>query len=186
MKPVLDIVLFKPGPAGYVLDDERQRSQKALLWFLEGLCRTNQDIIRFQKAKGNPVPLLYSSGIKYLRENGTENWQDIYRNLELMTGDCEDLACHRVAELREVYKREAAPFVTWRRGEDGHYHFHCLLMGKGPDGWRLEDPSRKLGMGFEDFYETMGRGDREKMLKLFDGIQKGVSGKKLSRMKEVG
>lgn len=186
MTPVLEIALFRRGPAGYVLDDERKRSQKALLWFLEALCRTNQDIIRMQKARGNPIPELYSSGIKYLRENGTENWQDIYRNLELMTGDCEDLACHRVAELRENYKRRAQPFVTFRRSPDGKYHYHCVLIVEGPDGWRLEDPSRKLGMGFEDFYETMGRGDRDKLIFMFDMIQKGVSGKKLALLKEVG
>jgi hypothetical protein len=186
MNPVLDIELFRKDAFGQVPLWERQRSQKAMLWMLEGLCRTNQDIIRAQAKEGRPVPLLYESGIAYKRENGTENWQDIYRNLELMSGDCEDLACHRVAELRENFRRQASPYVTWRRGPDGAFHYHCLVLGKGPGGWRIEDPSRKLGMGFEDLYETMGRPQRDQLVGFLDKIQKRVSIKKLRGLREVG
>lgn len=155
---------------------------------MEGLCRVNQDQIRLQKKLGKPFPLLYSpeAGIRYLRENGTENWQDIYTNFKLRSGDCEDLACHRVAELRENFNRQASAFVTYRRGPDGGFHYHALVMAKGPDGWRLEDPSRKLGMGWEEMFDGLGPQDKDTWVKRLDAIQKRVSVRKMRTMKEVG
>jgi hypothetical protein len=154
---------------------------------MEGMTRVCQDILKYQQALGHPVPLLYSSGVVYQREDGTEDWQDIYTTLEKKWGDCEDLAFWRTAELRVVFRRPASPFLTFRRDPDtGSFHFHALLIAKGPGGWRLEDPSRKLGMGFENMFEGMGRKERDLLIAKLDGVQKKLSAGKLTRMVEVG
>lgn len=41
---------------------------------------------------------------------------------------------------------KAKPFARWKRGDDGAYHYHALVLL--PDG-RIEDPSLALGMGRE-------------------------------------
>ena len=186
MKPVLDIKLFRKDSSGKVPEYERIRSQKAMLWMMEGLCRVNQDQLTLQRKLGKPVPLLYGSGIVYQREDGTEDWQDVYTTIEKGWGDCEDLACFRVAELREVFGRKASPFVTYRRGPEGEFHYHALVVCRSPDGtWRLEDPSRKMGMGFEDLYDGLGPKARDKLVGMFDRIQKRTTPRKLLRLKEV-
>jgi hypothetical protein len=188
MWPTFEVALFREGADGKVAEDERQRSQSALLWMLEALCKVDQGELEFhRKRKGKYPPPLYASGIRYQRENGTENWQDVYRNFELMSGDCEDLACHRVAELRCVYGRQAAPFVKYRRGDDGAFHYHALVAVKGPDGWRLEDPSFKLGMGWEDMFDGIGPGSPEalQLERRLDLVQKEASPKLLSRLVKV-
>ena len=116
---------------------ERRRSQKALLWLLESLTRINQLWLSY-----NPeTPALYSSGVVYRPEAGTEHWQDIPTLLQKRSGDCEDLACWRAAELRRqgVFAR---PYIKWRRvGNSWRYHALVRL----PDN-RIEDPSLALGM----------------------------------------
>jgi hypothetical protein len=92
-------------------------SQMRMLWMMEALCRVNQTHIRqfdeFRKrgliARG--YPSVYRAGLHYETEKGTEIWPDI-PSLLMGTmgkgvypgpwGDCEDLACYRVAELREL------------------------------------------------------------------------------------
>jgi hypothetical protein len=100
-------------------------SQKRMLWLMEGLCRVNQTHIRqFDEFKKRGLvdrgyPPVYGSGLHYETEKGTEIWPDI-PSLLMGTmgkglypghwGDCEDLACYRVAELRELpwhYERQA-------------------------------------------------------------------------------
>jgi hypothetical protein len=125
--------------------------------------------------------------------------------------NCEDLACYRAAELRELpfhYERPskirkgktecadprfpqepsavaadqarktwpgwkmvkggilAMPFAKWRRGPEGQYHYHALLLT--PEG-RLEDPSLVLGMGREKEFSEAGMAE-----KLKDGTEKVV------------
>ena len=109
-----------------------------------------------------PYPLLYRAGVHYEREPaGQEIWPDIPSILEQVRGvntvgkykglsaDCEDLACWRTAELREVDRIKAKPFAKWRHGKTGEYRYHALTLL--PDG-RLEDPSLTLGMGREEFF----------------------------------
>jgi len=97
-------------------DWDHARSQYALLWFLEAMCRVNQSHIRqfrhlAKKGVKKPYPRVYKSGVHYERERGTEEWLDIPN---ILAGgsypgeypgpwdDCEGLACWRVAELREL------------------------------------------------------------------------------------
>src|SRR5262249_45709634 len=130
--------------------------------------------------RGSPPPPLYESGVRYQREVGTENWTDVARTLELGYGDCEDLACWRVAELR-LQGHTVGPYIRFRR-VNGVYHFHALVMHYEPieqadeegddEGVlvasdagrrfrpvRIEDPSLRLGMGWEqEFARLQGRG----------------------------
>jgi hypothetical protein len=92
-------------------------SQMRLLWAMEGLVRINQTHLRQMdefKRRGlieKAYPPLYVSGLHYETEKGTEVWPDIP---SLLTGtmgkgvypgpwgDCEDFACYRIAEYREL------------------------------------------------------------------------------------
>jgi hypothetical protein len=133
-------------------DADRPRSQQALLWMLEALCKINEGHLAER-----PYPPLYQSGVRYQRENGTEEWLDIPSIIEAGWGDCEDLACWRVAELRRQGHR-AGPYVRFRQ-IDGVFHYHALVMRYRPVMQRSEaglierlvpvakeDPSRRLGM----------------------------------------
>lgn len=93
------------------------------------------------------APRLYQAGVRYRAEPlGRENWRDVSAVLEAGIGDCEDLASWRAAELRERDGVRARPAFRWRQvGDTRIYH----IVVKLPDG-RIEDPSRKLGMGRAD------------------------------------
>jgi hypothetical protein len=100
-------------------------SQMRMLWLMEGLVRVNQTHLRqFEEFKKrglvpNNYPSVYGSGLHYETEKGTEIWPDIPSLLAGTMGagiypgpwgDCEDLACYRTAELRELpwhYERQA-------------------------------------------------------------------------------
>lgn len=150
MRPItFEMTLFRTP-------DDLRRSQEALLWMLEALCKIDEGHLA-QVA----YPPLYQAGVSYRREKNTERWRDVPKVFEAKCGDCEDLACWRVAELRRQGKT-VGPYIRFRR-VDGIYHFHALVMHYQPvwkrEGQKLvrkfqalgtEDPSRKLGMGWED------------------------------------
>jgi hypothetical protein len=117
---------------------DRKRSEKALLFLLESLVNIDRMEIR-----NNRLPPLYAAGVRYVREGrGHENWQDVVTLYAAGIGDCEDLACARVAELRENGKK-ATPYIRWRQdATTGMYIYHVMVLRPGG----LEDPSRKLGM----------------------------------------
>ncbi len=181
--------VFRKAKNGGITPTERRRSQNALYWMMEALCRINQGEIVDQAKKGNPFKPLYDSGIYYLREPpGEEQWQDIYVNFAKGNGDCEDLACHRVAELREVLKIPASPFVTFRKVDGNQFGFHALVAvrdGAGPNGWRLEDPSRKLGMGWEAKFAATPVAKRKQLMAMMDPIQRRTSHEMLKDMRRV-
>jgi len=185
MKPLFDIEIFRNPVNDKVSPAERRRSMDAILWMMEALCRINQGEIRYQRSIGNMFKPLYESGIYYLREPpGQENWQDIYRNFQLGNGDCEDLACHRIAELREVYKIPASPFVTFRL-VDGSYRFHAILRAKTGNGWRWEDPSRKLGMGWEERFSELTPAKKAQLIAKIDKVQITVSRQMAAGMRKA-
>jgi hypothetical protein len=88
------------------------------------------------------TPKLLASGVRYLREVDTENYQNIPRTLELKTGDCEDLAAWRIAELQEA--GEDAHLVVREYDEPQDETDYHLLVGHA-DG-TIEDISAILGM----------------------------------------
>jgi len=116
---------------------DKQRSQKALLWLLEALCQVNLTWL----ASHPRTPPLYKSSVIYVPEKGTEIWRDIPTILEKKVGDCEDLACYRVAELR-YSGVNARPYIKWRRFK-GTWRYHAVVW---LPGGRIEDPSLALGM----------------------------------------
>lgn len=95
------------------------------------------------------TPDLYASGVRYLEEEpGVDEWQDIPDTLARRTGDCEDLACWRVAELRVRYGESGATHgisVDDIPDKSGQivttYHITVVRQNGAP-----EDPSRRLGM----------------------------------------
>jgi hypothetical protein len=94
------------------------------------------------------TPLLYEAGLHYEPEElGRDDWRDVPSVLDHKGGDCEDLACWRVAELRLRFGVIAEPYVTGKLvnspkwGPFTLYHIRVLF----PDG-HIEDPSKNLGM----------------------------------------
>ncbi|MGH7327312.1 MAG: hypothetical protein ACREJX_03070, partial [Polyangiaceae bacterium] len=80
----------------------------ALLRLLEALSGVNEAWLR----ENSSAPYLYASGVRYLEEpQGRDDWQDIPETLGLLHGDCEDLGCWRVAELRVRANENALPHV---------------------------------------------------------------------------
>ena len=89
------------------------------------------------------APWLYESGVRYEEEPpGRDEWQDIPETIERREGDCEDLACWRLAELRVRSLEDARPFV--KRTVYGPRTIYHVAVRRS-DG-RIEDPSRVLGM----------------------------------------
>lgn len=111
----------------------------ALACLLEALTLVN---VAWLRERGE-VPSLYESGVLYEEEpQGRDDWQDIPETLSLRVGDCEDLACWRLAELRVRFRENARPFVKCAvYGPRTVYH----VAVRRADG-RIEDPSRILGM----------------------------------------
>jgi hypothetical protein len=111
----------------------------ALVHLLEGLSAVNEAWLR----EHPEAPWLYQSGVRYEEEPpGQDDWQDIPETLALRWGDCEDLACWRIAELRTRGLEYARPHVKQTVfGRRMVYH----VAVRRADG-RLEDPSRILGM----------------------------------------
>lgn len=101
------------------------------------------------------TPKLYESGVRYKNEpegqtcfgRPVEEFAAIPVVLSRMTGDCDDLAPYRVAEL--IHAGVPAKIrIQWRArrnadGSQGRKYFHIVV--RLPDG-RIEDPSALLGM----------------------------------------
>lgn len=117
--------------------DDHKYSHKCLMWLLECLTNCNREFLKIHK----DTPPLYKANVVYTRESGTEDWSGIKIGLRTKRMDCEDLACWRVAELRE--KGEAAKPRVKFKNVQGFWHYHIqVIRGDG----RLEDPSQILGM----------------------------------------
>jgi len=112
---------------------------EALAHLLEALTLVNVAWLREQP----DAPWLYESGVRYEEEPpGRDEWQDIPETIKRREGDCEDLACWRLAELRVRSLEDARPFVKCSvYGPRTVYH----VAVRRSDG-RIEDPSRVLGM----------------------------------------
>jgi hypothetical protein len=111
----------------------------ALNHLLEGLSAVNELWLREHPSS----PWLYESGVRYEEEPpGRDDWQDIPETLHRRTGDCEDLGCWRIAELRTRRGEHATPYV--KRSVTGPRTVYHVAVRRA-DG-SLEDPSRVLGM----------------------------------------
>lgn len=109
------------------------------------------------------TPLLYQAGILYVNEpDGRDDWQDIPETIKRREGDCEDLACWRVAELRRAGEVGTRHRITVSELKDSRgnpvttYHITVIRSRLAPPlphqapivrpGEQIEDPSRILGM----------------------------------------
>jgi hypothetical protein len=105
---------------------------------LAALTTVNRLLIRSAAANGQPFPSLYESGVRYRRQRGPERFRPISEVYQRRSGDCDQLASWRAAELREAgIEAIAIPVRINPR------LFHVIV--KYPNG-RIEDPSLKLGM----------------------------------------
>ena len=110
--------------------------------------------------RAHPAPPLYASGVRYRRSDPQERWQLPSEVRAAGGADCEDLASWRAAELRENGERAT---VTIKRTSPQVLHAVVVRA----DG-RIEDPSRRLGMGREKI-GSMNTNLRWKLRKVADG-----------------
>ncbi len=126
----------------------REYAEYYLLHILEAVVRANMHW--YDMARRGLVPMppwLYQSGVVYKPEDGTEEWPDIPSIMEVGSGDCEDLATWRVAELRCRKQVKCRPFIRWRERKNGYRLYHVLVAIRKPGGgFAIEDPSLRLGM----------------------------------------
>ena len=131
--------------------DDLEASRLKLVALAQALCKVNEiHLLYFPN-----TPKLYESGVRYHDEGDVEIWPDIPTILETGWGDCEDLACYRVAELR-AQGVKADPLIRWRK-EKNRFVYHMLVLlpdnvstrysYKNDGGRWVEDPSKLLGMG---------------------------------------
>jgi hypothetical protein len=108
----------------------------------EGLVRLNEWMFERADIAGVESPSLYDSGIRYRREpQGREWWEsaaDAHGVATDRSGDCEDLAAYRCAELR-VYEDDPDAMVRVIRTRRGSFH---AIVQRGDGSY--EDPSRIL------------------------------------------
>jgi hypothetical protein len=128
--------LFQLRAFDVIDSDARGRVLEQLL---EALIAADMEYLRACPS----TPPLYESGVVYEEEPGDrDNWQDIPETLGLGSGDCEDLGCWRIAELRVRAQEHATPFIKCREvGTRTVYH----IAVRRADG-TVEDPARRLGM----------------------------------------
>lgn len=113
---------------------------------LETLVKVNLWHLRRFAAEGKRVAPLYDSGVFYKQEPpGEEEWLDIPTLYKQGFGDCEDLACARVAEL-QFDGIPAVPCIRHKRFETPKGPMTIIhVLTLWPDG-SIEDPSKVLGM----------------------------------------
>ena len=155
----------------YVLGQDEELLRKSINTLLATLTLVDVSYLQAHPE----VPPLYASGVRYQAECGSnDNWQDIPTTRRLRTGDCEDFACWRAAELQARHGIMAWPRSLMRRTPQGRIAFHTVVAW--PDG-RIEDPSRKLGLTGDDEHSCtgLGAGVHENKIRflidLFDGDQ---------------
>lgn len=128
-------------------DGRQWRRFFPIILALECLCQENEWQLARYALDGNPLPRLYHSGVVYQEEPpGEEEWLDIATLYKQRWGDCEDVACARVAERRFYDHVPCVPcirFATYTTKKGRLTLIHVLNLE--PDG-TIEDPSKLLGM----------------------------------------
>lgn len=109
---------------------------------LAGLVAENVSLLQSAASAGAALPKLYARAPRYKAERRPhEDWQNVEQLYAAGSGDCEDLASARAAELQVTGADPAARAVAYRSAPD---MWHCVVArGDGT----IEDPSRRLGMG---------------------------------------
>lgn len=120
---------------------DRHLSDRVMMHLLNALVAMNEDYL----VENPKAPLLYESGVYYRRKipkgQVDDDWNDASVCLTLGYGDCEDLACWRVAELRIRFGvSDAMPHIIRRDYDDGGWLYHIQVTARG----EIEDPSEKV------------------------------------------
>ncbi len=126
--------------------------------------------LEYLRALPGQFPPLYESGIVYDRMQpppgsacGDDDWADIAQVYRIRKGDCEDLACIRVAECHYRWGlTSVVPYVVLQRSQHARARHLYHIMVRWPEGLReypstvrredgmlLECPSTVLGMKVE-------------------------------------
>lgn len=114
----------------------------ALEAMAEGLVRLNEWYMNAFADNDVYYPPLYESGVVYRREPANQEWWESAADVRSLatsrSGDCEDVAAYRAAELRVFDGDDGARLIVvpTKRGS-----FHAIVQHG--DGTR-EDPSRIL------------------------------------------
>jgi len=121
---------------------DRKRSRINILYLMECFSKMNKSYLKKHKGTRSEIPSLYKSSVIYSAES-SENRKDIYHTLKDGHGDCEDLACWRVAAL-QLAGIAARPYIRWKRKRNKRgWIYHALVWHPGN---KIEDPSLSLGM----------------------------------------
>lgn len=129
------------------LQRNRPLAQKQILLLLEGLINMHRAWLH-----ANPgAPSLYESGVRYIGQEGAEDWYDYGEMLRRGGGDCKILGAARIAELRERNRlgwQQVRPYLKWKRNREKNYYlYHVQVQHTTPEGIvEIEDPSVKCGM----------------------------------------
>lgn len=130
---------------GFAWNDKRRATRRMQI-MLDGLTRIHLDHYR----RYPKTPSLYASGVRYEREPpGQEDWQDLFTSLRRGSGDCEDLATWRAADLirrgipARAFGHPRPMLIQTPTGAEMGTLWHILV--RWPNG-RIEDPSKLLGM----------------------------------------
>jgi hypothetical protein len=134
-------------PHVFSLETSLVENADVLRTLLECLVQINLDYLRRYRA-----PKLYNSGVVYGR---TKQWEPIPALYARGYGDCKSLSAALIAQY-EMQGRAASPVFRFSpssyAGAD-HLLFHILVQTeKG-----YEDPSRKLGMGKDEWKYFSGK-----------------------------
>jgi hypothetical protein len=125
-------------PHVFSLEASRVENAEVLRCLLECLVQVNLAFLRCHPR----VRTLYKSGVVYGR---TKEWEPIPALFERGYGDCKSLSAALIAEYVMAGK-QAAPVFRFSPGSyrgDGSILYHILVQTPK----RVEDPSRVLGMG---------------------------------------
>ena len=153
-------------------DDGEDRHFVPIVLAIEAMISVNlwhirRGLARAMQGKGEPVPPLFASGVRYQEDPpGREDWRDCLAVLKRGVADCDQLVSWRVAELRAA-GIPAEPIIKWQQvpkdimvslghppdmvPEEGISMVHVCV---GFPGWQqdeslVEDTSKLLGMGGE-------------------------------------
>lgn len=109
---------------------------------LEAVIMTNRLYLRT-----HTVPALYESGVRYEEEPAGQPYEEFASTPVVLAkgwGDCDDLVCWRIAELRNAGEN-AKVRLKWQFDPlRGARMYHVLV--RRANG-QVEDPSKRLGMG---------------------------------------
>ena len=102
----------------------------------------------YLRAFPGDFPLLFDSCVRYDRMNpppgsacGDDDWQDIVVTYASCKGDCEDVACIRVAEVNVHFGIPVVPMVILQKSTGGRTRHLYHVMDRWPDGLRNYPPT---------------------------------------------